>query len=134
MSLKSDNSDFVIDATGVGSDVVFKNDGVEITRASILKDAGSSLATNGYQKLPSGLIIQWVEGTSVITEGTQTITFPIAFTTAVLQVLVSTRAVNVASDGIFQTGSTTLTNVTVVENNLDVGTAARTPVILAIGY
>lgn len=41
-------------------------------------DFTSSLIDNGYQKLPSGLIIQWGTGTSP-SDGGFTITFPIAF-------------------------------------------------------
>ncbi|MFM0165652.1 hypothetical protein PQR39_35120 [Paraburkholderia sediminicola] len=44
---------------------------------------GSSLAANGYQKLPSGLIIQW--GTAVSnSSGVATLTLPITFPTALL--------------------------------------------------
>lgn len=43
---------------------------------------GSSLATSGYQKLPSGLIIQW--GTNTVTSGTPlAVTLPIAFPNAI---------------------------------------------------
>ena len=47
----------------------------DITLSS-LTDFTKSLAANGYQKFPGGLIIQW--GTS----GATTVTFPIAFPTA----------------------------------------------------
>jgi len=49
-------------------------------------DFTSSKVANGYQKLPSGLIIQWGKtGATVIPGGGKvTITFPIAFPTAVL--------------------------------------------------
>uniref|UniRef100_UPI00158A0C8B gp53-like domain-containing protein n=1 Tax=Burkholderia pyrrocinia TaxID=60550 RepID=UPI00158A0C8B len=43
----------------------------------------SSLNTTGYQKLPSGLIVQWVNGSSD-SLGNMTVAFPIAFPTAVL--------------------------------------------------
>ena len=50
------------------------------------KQFPSSLAANGYQKLPSGLIIQW--GSSTITAGTaNTVTFPITFPTACVRAL-----------------------------------------------
>ena len=42
---------------------------------------GKSLATSGYQKLPSGLIIQWGAQTNS-SLGSGTINYPIAFTTA----------------------------------------------------
>jgi len=41
---------------------------------------GSSLLSNGYQKLPSGLILQWGQGASM-PDGTLRIAFPIAFPT-----------------------------------------------------
>lgn len=43
--------------------------------------AQASLATNGYQKLPSGLIVQWGYASNA-TAGQITVTFPIAFPTA----------------------------------------------------
>lgn len=51
-------------------------------------DFGSSLATNGYQKLPSGLIVQWGYS-SFSTSGaqaTRSFTYPIAFTSQVFTV------------------------------------------------
>lgn len=56
--------------------------------AAYQSNFGSSLAANGYQKLPSGLIIQWGEvSQSSGTEGSTSITFPIAFPNACLQVI-----------------------------------------------
>ncbi|KVP78216.1 hypothetical protein WJ94_15150 [Burkholderia ubonensis] len=52
---------------------------------------GSSLAANGYQKLPSGLIIQW----GVCTPSTNAdawVTFPIAFSSAIYSVSTSASA------------------------------------------
>lgn len=46
-------------------------------------DAGHNFATNGYQKLSNGLIIQWGV-TNLGSGGGQTITFHTAFTTACL--------------------------------------------------
>lgn len=51
---------------------------------------GSLLSGNGYQKLPSGLIIQW--GTSSTSNGAGTWTFPIAFPNAALRVFASQDA------------------------------------------
>lgn len=50
--------------------------------------AAKSLVTSGYQKLPSGLIIQWGSG-QVATATTLTVTLPIAFPTAFFQVVSS---------------------------------------------
>lgn len=59
-----------------------------ITLATALTNlgfAGSSLATNGYYKLPDGLIIQW--GSATAGSGAQAINFPITFPNAVFQVV-----------------------------------------------
>lgn len=45
-----------------------------------------SLADRGYQKLPGGLIIQW--GYDAATTGGSSVSFPIAFPTACLQVVI----------------------------------------------
>lgn len=50
--------------------------------------SAKSLASSGYQKLPSGLIIQWGQ-TSWPSGGDKTITLPIAFPTALLSVTAS---------------------------------------------
>lgn len=44
---------------------------------------GGSLSTNGYAKLPGGLIIQWGVTASYSAEGSKSITFPIAFPNAI---------------------------------------------------
>ncbi|MFN4328293.1 MAG: gp53-like domain-containing protein [Limnobacter sp.] len=44
--------------------------------------AGASLSANGYQRLPSGLIVQWGTSAAVAADATVTVTFPIAFPTA----------------------------------------------------
>ncbi|KVG24745.1 gp53-like domain-containing protein [Burkholderia ubonensis] len=52
-----------------------------------LGDFGNSLSTSGYQKLPSGLIIQW--GLGATSGQTGTVTFPLAFpnTASVMNIL-----------------------------------------------
>jgi hypothetical protein len=53
-----------------------------------MADFSSSLAINGYQKLPGGLIVQWVRNVTATANGsglaTVTATYPIAFPNAVL--------------------------------------------------
>jgi hypothetical protein len=80
---------------------------------------GSSLAANGYQKLPSGLIIQWgLSGAmSGSTFATVSVTFPIAFPNAGLQCFatstgagVSTAAGGASTTGVTLTNSTTATS------------------------
>jgi hypothetical protein len=66
----------------------------------------SGLGSNGYQKFPSGLIMQW--GTvSVPNDGSATVTFPIAFSTSVFNVQL---AFNAPLDQ-FSTGELSFNNV-----------------------
>lgn len=51
----------------------------------------SSHATNGHQRLPGGLVIQWGQTASLASGSSTTITFPTAFKTACLHVLVSIK-------------------------------------------
>lgn len=55
------------------------------TMQKFADEFGSSLAASGYQKLPSGLIIQW-GSTLFNTSGYANITFPISFPTAVYEI------------------------------------------------
>lgn len=68
---------------------------------------GSSFAANGYQRLPSGLLVQW--GQTAVINTTGTVTFPIAFPSALYSISVcsnnSTAATTTAG-----TYSRTLTN------------------------
>jgi hypothetical protein len=56
----------------------------------------SSKAVNGYTKLPSGLIIQWGSGTTNPT-GALPVAFPLAFPSAVYQVVVGPQYAGIAS-------------------------------------
>ena len=44
----------------------------------------NSKTENGYTKLPNGLIFQWGTVTGILTNATSTVTLPIAFPTAIL--------------------------------------------------
>ena len=99
----------------------------------------ASLSSNGYQKLPSGLIMQWgKDSTDVQSDGgVRTITFPIPFPTACFQVLVSPEN----SDGSYirdlapQVKTITTTNVVVYNNSTGIGGTSNVPTIwFAIGY
>ncbi|MGJ7514304.1 phage tail protein [Pseudomonas baetica] len=63
---------------------------------------GASLAVNGYQKLPSGLIEQW-GSVSVLDNSEQTITLPIAFPNAIFSAVVSVPSAGAAGAGEFAT-------------------------------
>jgi hypothetical protein len=87
--------------------------------------ANASLAVNGYQKLPSGLIIQWGNDNSSTTSST--VTFPIAFPNAVYQVYASIYAAGTAYIATPSTPGPTLTQMTIVK------TASLSANWLAIG-
>ena len=94
---------------------------------------GSSLTAAGYQKLPSGLIIQWGALTTSAS-GYISWTFPIAFTTAVYQVLGTTQESNAtnASVGV-NGGAATLTSVPVATINTSNAYQATSTYFFAIG-
>lgn len=58
-----------------------------------------SKATNGYQQLPGGLILQWGLATSIPNNGEKTITFPIAFPNAALNVVATLQQPNFVTGG-----------------------------------
>lgn len=73
-----------------------------ITLASALINlgfAGQSFTANGYYKFPNGLIIQWGNISDIATPVTsnQTITFPIAFPNACLNVITQIKYINTAA-------------------------------------
>lgn len=57
----------------------------------------ASLAGNGYQRLPSGVIIQW--GGTVNTGTSSSVTFPIAFPSAVASINITCESGNLAARG-----------------------------------
>ncbi len=66
---------------------------MQLTQSTLF---GSSISVSGYQKLPSGLIIQW--GTSTTTSsGANTPTFPLAFPNGVLQAFITDQTPSVSS-------------------------------------
>jgi hypothetical protein len=86
----------------------------------------SSITATGYQKLPSGLIIQWGVATSTTTVDV-TATFPIVFPTAALQITLGSACVS----GLNSPGYNTLTTSSV---KLNCWSAATTRSITQISY
>ena len=66
-------------------------DGSDSTRAvtSAALASSKSYTTDGYQKLPGGLILQWGRKNSVSAPGSAAVTFPVAFPTAVRGILLT---------------------------------------------
>jgi hypothetical protein len=92
-----------------------------------------SLSSNGYQKLPGGLIMQWCIGSASSSETLQTVNFPITFPTATLAVQASTYAPSQA-DRMVQISSFNTSSVTVFLNGIGGAGGDITPYVFAIGY
>lgn len=97
------------------------------TTAFLKNEFGASLASNGYQKLPSGLIIQWGQATASASVGTLvSVSFPIVFPTAVRSV----QCTPLFGGNVSANGSTPTTSAFPL-----FATAASTAVYwMAIGY
>lgn len=90
-------------ATGVRSIAI-------ATMQKFADEFAASLAGNGYQKLPSGLIIQWgSNNTPGVSTGT--ITFPIAFPTATISCWGNDASAGATVVGTLGFGASTNTNV-----------------------
>ena len=72
-----------IGANGISAGSFAPNSIDAAAAALAFSGINQSLSANGYQKLPSGLIIQWMQVLSNAT-GSKAFTFPIAFPNAVL--------------------------------------------------
>lgn len=75
----------LVDVTQLANDVAAK-----VPLADFI-GSNQNLATNGWQKLPGGLILQWGEVTTDAT-GVYNLVFPISFSVACYQVLVSDQS------------------------------------------
>jgi hypothetical protein len=76
--------------------------------------SNQSLATDGYQKLPGGLIMQWGTTPVIAGPGTLAITFGIAFPTncANVQITIKDESTDTSSTGIFAARSVTTAGFT----------------------
>jgi hypothetical protein len=81
-------------APGTSGNVLTSN-GTTWTSAALNFD--KSLSTNGYQKIPGGLIIQWGITSSISSDGSVTVTLPIAFPNAML--VATASGYNISTSG-----------------------------------
>lgn len=101
----------------------------------------ASNSTNGWQKLPSGLIIQWATSTGTNASGVANTTLPMQFPTAGLCALVTEGSASWAGNYcvVWGINALTTTSVTSVARNVS-GTAGPAVIagavckLLAIGY
>ena len=92
-------------------------------------------SNSGYQKLPSGLIIQWFRTSENSTQGSFTENYPIAFPTGFLAASCSTTntAANSNADLYIQFVSSTNTTITLYRQAVN-NFAAIGAMVIAIGY
>ncbi len=103
-----------------------------------LNDFLNLKSENGYQKLPNGLIIQWGCGvdqkaSDYAQTNAQTISFPIAFPNACLNLSVSTYSTEISLDAMYQITSISKTNFKTHLNTLNNGGGLGKPYFFAIG-
>ncbi|KVW63443.1 gp53-like domain-containing protein [Burkholderia ubonensis] len=94
------------------------------------------LLTNGYQKLPSGLIIQWGGVPSIAAGGSVTVTYPIAFPNALLSISAIAGAVSTGSsaiNGVAAAGSSSPKTLFVAWNSSSTVTT-QSGAYIALGY
>lgn len=100
--------------------IAFAEGGAEVMRmhpnaaisipSNILNLGTSSLGTNGYTRLPNGLILQWGVTGNIGQDSSGSVTFPIAFPSAVYCITITGRqGINTTSGGLdtISTQSTT---------------------------
>lgn len=141
------SSNFTLDASADnGTMKLARNSGQDIMTVdaagkatfALLGGFDASKTASGYQKLPSGLIIQW--GLIDTTLGQEQITWPIQFPTAVLACVVTPMFNPVPVDLMISLSITVLTTIgVIVDKRYCLGTASPAPsstqgYVIAIGY
>ena len=101
---------------------------------AFLSDFDKSLATNGYQKLPGGLIIQWGSGQSIPSSGSVAVSFPTAFPNACFTVTLTGSALSDAPVFVTTFSTSSFTAATVANATAYNIATAQTARWIAIGY
>jgi hypothetical protein len=91
-----------------------------LTMKNAMQGGNQSLATNGYQRFPGGLIWQWGKVVNYQPDAPRVITFPIAFPAALFCAQVSMS----------QTGFADYANVPIIVR----GTESRTGMSVSVDY
>lgn len=119
------------DLDGDSNQLFDVKDAVSATNAVALGQFGASLTANGYQKLPSGLIMQWGQASGGSTNP-QTVTFPIPFLNAVFQITTSKTDSQATFEASYST--VTLTNFVLVATPGGGSATGVTTHWFAVGY
>ncbi|MGL5271728.1 MAG: gp53-like domain-containing protein [Selenomonadaceae bacterium] len=121
----------LIDITALANEMAGKVD-----KTTYAADFAKNISGNGYQKLPTGLIIQWAYGSfSTANDALQTITLPITFPNGILTAVVGTEANSAVIDDTWYTcHSKTNSTITVQRGSTNTGGYNVKPSVIAIGY
>jgi hypothetical protein len=87
--------------------------GVSTFSSNTVNIGTSSIAANGYSRLPNGLLIQWGTSASVAQDSSVAVTFPIAFTTLYSITITNRQAINTGSSGIDSISVSSTTGFTI---------------------
>jgi hypothetical protein len=117
-------------------DNVLISNGTSWTSAAIssISAFDKSLSTNGYQKFPGGLVIQWGTSSGVAADTTVTVTLPIAFTSAFVYANIAIQSYTGGNEEMSTpfVGISTLSNFTVKCTDGDTGIGTYR--WIAVGY
>lgn len=118
----------------MGGPLTLAGNSVDPLHATARREFASAVASNGYQKLPGGLIIQW--GTTPdptdAASGSVTATLPIAFPTSVLSAS-ALESSNSSNKTVISYGGSTTTTITFNYYRVQ-GSAVGPFMYIAIGY
>ena len=99
--------------------------------AEALQGANQSLSSNGYQKLPGGMIIQW-GNVALLSTQTLAVSLPLTFPTAALVGVGTSNEAGTSGAAQASVNVTAFSTTTITVNNT--GAAAMTARWIAIGY
>lgn len=105
-----------------------------VTPVGLISAFDKSLTTNGYQKLPGGLILQWGSGQSIPGGGSVDVTFPLEFPTACFSVTLTGSSASDVPSYVTTFNKTKFTAATVAYAGAYNGATAQTARWMAIGY
>lgn len=105
-----------------------------VTPAGLAASFTKSLATNGYQKLPGGLIIQWGSGQSIPGSGSVAVSFPTAFPNACFTVTLTGSAASDVPVYVTTFSTSSFTAATAAYAGAYNGATSQTARWIAIGY
>jgi hypothetical protein len=93
-----------------------------------------SLTTNGYQMFPGGLILQWGQVPSIAGNGSQTVTYAMAFPNACLSCIATAGADNVGKVAISGVNANTFNKTAFVAYNTSASVATQPGLYIALGF